>query len=99
MGTGGEFALARKAIEEEKDLARQKLEGIDVVFLLAGLGGGTGGGAVPVVARLAREAGALVFAFTPLPFSWEKGRHAQAEECLAELRKHANAVEMKSILG
>ena len=92
MGTGGEFALARKAIEEEKDLVRQKLEGIDVVFLLAGLGGGTGGGAVPVVARLARDAGALVFAFTPLPFSWEKGRHAQAEECLAELRKHANAV-------
>ena len=34
----------------------------------------------------------LVFAFAPLPFSWEKGRHAQAEECLAELRKHANAV-------
>ena len=92
MGTGGDFALARKAAEEEKDLLRKKLDGIDVVFLLAGLGGGTGGGAVSVIARLAREAGALVFAFCPLPFSWEKGRHAQAEDCLAELRKFSNAV-------
>lgn len=92
MGTGGEYALARKAAEEEKDIIRKHLEGVDLVFLLAGLGGGTGGGAVPVIARLARDAGALVFAFTPMPFSWEKGRHAQAEECLAELRKHANAV-------
>ena len=92
MGTGGEYLLARKAAEEEKDVIRKHLEGVDLVFLLAGLGGGTGGGAVPVIARLARDAGALVFAFAPLPFSWEKGRHAQAEECLAELRKHANAV-------
>lgn len=92
MGTGGEFSLARKIAEEEKDLIRKKLEGVDLVFLLAGLGGGMGGGAVPVVARLAREAGALVFAFAPLPFSWEKGRHSQAQECLSELRKHANAV-------
>ena len=86
------YLLARKAAEEEKDVIRKHLEGVDLVFLLAGLGGGTGGGAVPVIARLARDAGALVFAFAPLPFSWEKGRHAQAEECLAELRKHANAV-------
>jgi len=92
MGTGGEYLLARKAAEEEKDVIRKHLEGVDLVFLLAGLGGGTGGGAVPVIARLARDAGALVFAFCPLPFSWEKSRHAQAEECLAELRKHANAV-------
>ena len=92
MGTGGDFALARKAAEEEKDLIRKKVDGMDVVFLLAGLGGGTGGGVVSVIARLAREAGALVFAFCPLPFSWEKGRHAQSEDCLAELRKFANAV-------
>ena len=44
-----------------------------------------GGGATPVIARLAREAGALVFAFTPLPFSWEKSRHAQSVECVEEL--------------
>ena len=92
MGTGGEHTLARKALEEEKDNIRKKLQGVDLVFLLAGLGGGTGGGAAPVIARLAREAGALVFAFTPLPFSWEKSRHSMAQECLADLRKFANAV-------
>jgi cell division protein FtsZ len=92
MGTGGEHSLARKAMEEEKDIIRKKLDGIDIVFLLAGLGGGTGGGATPVIARLAREAGAIVFAFVPLPFSWEKGRHKMAEGCLSDLRKIANAV-------
>jgi len=92
MGTGGDINLARRAIEEEKDKLRERLDGVDLVFLLAGLGGGTGGGVSPVVARLARDHGALVFAFVPMPFSWEKSRHAQAENCLEDLRKHANAV-------
>ena len=92
MGTGGEISIGRKIAEEEKDSIRKKLEGVDRVCLLAGLGGGMGGGATPVIARLAREAGALVFAFTPLPFSWEKSRHAQSVECVEELRKFANAV-------
>ena len=92
MGTGGEHTLAQKAMEEEKDVIRKKLDGVDIVFLLAGLGGGTGGGATPVIARIARDAGAIVFAFVPLPFSWEKGRHKMAEGCLSELRKIANAV-------
>ena len=91
MGTGGEMAMGRK-VAEEKDVIRKKIEGIDMVFLLSGLGGGMGGGATPVIARLAREAGALVFAFCPLPFSWEKNRHAQSQECLGEVRKFANAV-------
>ena len=56
MGTGGEMARGRKIAEEEKDVIRKKLEGIDMIFLLAGLGGGMGGGATPVIARLAREA-------------------------------------------
>jgi cell division protein FtsZ len=92
MGTGGEIAIGRKIAEEEKDAIRKKLEGMDMIFILAGLGGGMGGGATPVIARLAREAGALVFAFAPLPFSWEKSRHAQAQQCLEEVRKFANAV-------
>tara|TARA_B100002019_G_scaffold70155_1_gene60373 strand:- start:3444 stop:4724 length:1281 start_codon:yes stop_codon:yes gene_type:complete len=92
MGTGGDIALGKRLAEEEKDKIRTHLEGVDLVFLLAGLGGGIGGGAAPVLARLAREHGALVFAFTPLPFSWEKSRHSEAENCLSELRKHANAV-------
>jgi cell division protein FtsZ len=92
MGTGGDVALGKRLAEEEKDKIRNHLEGVDLVFLLAGLGGGIGGGAAPVIARLAREHGALVFAFTPMPFSWEKSRHIQAEACLNELRVHANAV-------
>ena len=92
MGTGGDVSLGKRLAEEEKDKLRKQLEGVDLVFLLAGLGGGVGGGAAPVVARLAREHGAMVFAFAPLPFSWEKSRHAQANESLSELRKHANAV-------
>ena len=72
MGTGGEFSIARKAMEQEKDALAKQLDGVDMVFLLAGLGGGTGGGATPEVARVARDAGALVFAFCPMPFSWEK---------------------------
>ena len=92
MGTGGEPSLGRKAAEEDRTLIRKHLDGVDLVFLLAGLGGGTGGGVAPEVARLAREAGALVFAFCPLPFSWEKQRHKLAEDALADLRKFANAV-------
>ena len=92
MGTGGEFSIARKAMENEKEALAAQLDGMDIVFLLAGLGGGTGGGATPEIARIARDAGAIVFAFCPMPFSWEKARHTQAENALAELRKHANAV-------
>ncbi len=92
MGTGGDINLARRAIEEEKDKLREKLDGVDLVFLLAGLGGGTGGGVSPVVARLARDHGALVFAFVPMPITWQKTSHAHAENSLEELRKHANAV-------
>ena len=92
MGTGGEFSIARKAMENEKEALAAQLDGMDIVFLLAGLGGGTGGGATPEIARIARDAGAIVFAFCPMPFSWEKARHTQAENALTELRKHANAV-------
>ncbi len=92
MGTGGEPSVGRKAADEDRTTIRKHLDGVDLVFLLAGLGGGTGGGVGPEIAKLAREAGALVFAFCPMPFSWEKHRHKLAEESLAELRKFSNAV-------
>src|SRR5438876_12177415 len=64
-----------------------------MIFICAGLGGGTGSGATPVVAQLAREAGSLVIAFATLPFSFEgKRRGAQAQEALARLNQIANAV-------
>ena len=83
--------MGRKIAEEEKDQIRKKLEGVDVVFLLAGLGGGLGAGLPPVVVRLARRVGPWS-CFCPTSFSWEKSRHSQAHDCLAELRKFANAV-------
>ena len=52
MGTGGDIALGKRLAEEEKDKIRKQLDGVDLVFLLAGLGGGVGGGVAPVVVRL-----------------------------------------------
>src|SRR2546425_1035472 len=64
-----------------------------MIFICAGLGGGTGSGAAPIVAQLAREAGSLVIAFATLPFSFEgKRRAAQAQETLSRLNEIANAV-------
>src|SRR5256886_4800320 len=64
-----------------------------MIFICAGLGGGTGSGAAPLVAQLAREAGSLVIAFATLPFSFEgKRRAAQAQEALTRLNQIANAV-------
>ena len=74
MGAGGDPELGRRAAE----LAAPELEGIlkdaDLVFVLAGLGGGTGTGSAPVVARLARERGAIVVALVTTPFHLEKAR-------------------------
>jgi len=93
LGSGGDPELGRCAAEEATTEIRSAVEGADAVFVLAGLGGGTGSGAAPFVAELAREAGALVIAVVTLPFTFEgKRRSAQAEEALAELQRHADAV-------
>jgi len=90
MGAGGDPDLGRRAAE----LAMPELEGIlkdaDLVFVLAGLGGGTGTGSAPVVARLARERGAIVVALVTTPFHLEKARVFAAEEGLELLRSHAD---------
>jgi len=90
MGAGGDPELGRRAAE----LAAPELEGIlkdaDLVFVLAGLGGGTGTGSAPVVARLARERGAIVVALVSTPFHLEKARVFAAEEGLELLRSHAD---------
>ncbi len=90
MGAGGDPDLGRRAAE----LAAPELEGIlkdaDLVFVLAGLGGGTGTGSAPVVARLARERGAIVVALVTTPFHLEKARVFAAEEGLELLRSHAD---------
>ena len=93
LGAGGDPEIGYQAAMESADEIRQALNGGRMIFICAGLGGGTGSGAAPVVAQLAREAGSLVIAFATLPFSFEgKRRAAQAHEALARLNEAANAV-------
>ena len=93
LGTGGDPELGYQAAIESADEIRQALAGARMIFICAGLGGGTGSGAAPVVAQLARESGSLVIAFATLPFSFEgKRRAVQAEDALERLNEVANAV-------
>ena len=93
FGSGGDPEVGHASAEESQNEIRSALEGIDLVFLLAGLGGGTGSGATPVIAELARESGALVIAVVTLPFAFEgKRRVAQAAEALAPIQHWADAV-------
>jgi cell division protein FtsZ len=93
LGTGGDPELGYQAAVESADEIREALADARMIFICAGLGGGTGSGAAPYVAQLAREAGSLVVAFATLPFGFEgKRRGAQAREALARLNEIANAV-------
>ena len=93
LSAGGDPALGYEAADADREKIADIVRGTDLVFIVAGLGGGTGSGAAPVVAEVALEAGALVIAFVTLPFSFEGGRRRkQAEEALAELRAVCHAV-------
>lgn len=93
LGAGGDPALGRQAAEREVEALRPLVAGARVVFLLVGLGGGTGSGAAPVLARLAREAGALVLGIATMPFDFEgRFRAAHAQEGLHALKAAADAV-------
>src|SRR5437016_2952533 len=93
LGTGGDPELGYDAAVESVDEIREALADARMIFVCAGLGGGTGSGAAPYVAQLAREAGALVIAFVTLPFTFEgKRRNAQAREALARLNEVAHSV-------
>jgi len=93
LGTGGDPELGYDAAVESADEIREAMADARMIFVCAGLGGGTGSGAAPYVAQLAREAGALVIAFVTLPFTFEgKRRNAQAREGLARLTEVAHSV-------
>jgi cell division protein FtsZ len=93
LGAGGDPELGYQAAVESADEIREALADARMIFICAGLGGGTGSGAAPYVAQLARDTGALVVAFATLPFSFEgKRRNAQAREALARFNDMANAV-------
>lgn len=86
LGAGANPEIGRKAALEDTDKVIEVLEGADMVFITAGLGGGTGSGAAPVVASLASELGALTVAVVTKPFTFEgKRRLVQAEQALSEL--------------
>lgn len=93
LSAGGDPALGYAAAEADREKIAAVVGDADLVFLVAGLGGGTGSGASPLVADVAREAGALVIAFVTMPFSFEGGRRRkQAEDALKELRAACHAV-------
>jgi cell division protein FtsZ len=93
LGAGARPEIGRQAIEENKEEVVEILRGADLVFVTAGLGGGTGTGAAPVIGQLARELGALSIAIVTKPFEFEgKKRMHQAEMGLAELRRSVDTV-------
>jgi cell division protein FtsZ len=93
LGAGGDPDLGYDAAESDREKIAEMVKGCDLVFLVAGMGGGTGSGAAPVVADIASEAGALVVSFVTMPFSFEGGRRVkQAEEGLLALRRSCDAV-------
>ena len=92
-GAGGDLEKGRKAATESRWEISELVSGMDLVFVTAGLGGGTGTGAAPVIAEIAREAGALTVGVVTRPFSFEgSARLGHAEEGLVDLRRAADVV-------
>ncbi|WP_314185991.1 cell division protein FtsZ [Aggregatibacter kilianii] len=93
LGAGANPNVGRKAAEDDQDAIRQMLEGADMVFIAAGMGGGTGTGAAPIVAQIAKELGILTVAVVTKPFAFEgKKRMMFAEMGIKELSKHVDSL-------
>lgn len=93
LGSGGVPEVGRKAIEENKDLVARALADSDMVFITAGMGGGTGTGAAPVVAEIARDVGALTVAVVTRPFEFEGAKRIEkAEQGLYELKQYVDTL-------
>ncbi|MBE3559103.1 MAG: cell division protein FtsZ [Ktedonobacteraceae bacterium] len=93
LGAGGNPAVGSKAAEENAEEIYEALKGSDMVFITAGMGGGTGTGASPIVAQIAREVGALTVGVVTRPFKFEgKKRQLAAEEGIANLKQHVDTL-------
>ena len=93
LGAGARPEIGRQAIHENADEVTKAIQGADLVFITAGMGGGTGTGSAPIVGRLAKEMGALTIGIVTRPFSFEgRKRLRQAEQGLEELRKAVDTV-------
>ena len=93
LGAGAKPEVGKEAALESKEHIRECLEGADMVFVTAGMGGGTGTGAAPIVASIAREMGILTVGVVTKPFQYEgQRRHKHAEEGIRELRRHVDTL-------
>ena len=93
LGSGGRPEIGEQAAEEDKDMITNALRGADMVFVTAGMGGGTGTGSAPVVAQIARELGALTVAVVTTPFDFEGPvRMRQAKAGLEKLKEHVDSL-------
>ena len=93
LGAGAKPEVGKEAALESKDPIKECLEGADMVFVTAGMGGGTGTGATPIVANIARELGALTVGVVTKPFQYEGHRRmSHAEEGIRELRRHVDTL-------
>jgi cell division protein FtsZ len=93
LGAGGNPEIGRKAAEESADELYAALKGSDMVFVTAGMGGGTGTGAAPVVAQIAKESGALTIGVVTRPFTFEGMRRMQAADTgIGKLKEHADTL-------
>ena len=92
-GAGGDPEKGKRAAEESRDEIVAALKGTDMVFITAGMGGGTGTGAAPVVAEVAKDMGALTVAIVSKPFEWEGKRKMETAELgIASLREHVDSI-------
>jgi len=93
LGAGADPTIGQRAVEESINEVREALQGSDMIFVTAGMGGGTGTGAAPVIAQLGRELGALVVGIVTKPFKWEARRRMQvALEGIELLRRQVDAL-------
>lgn len=93
LGSGGDPEVGRQAAEESSEKIKHMLEGSDMVFLTAGMGGGTGTGAIPVIAQISKEVGALTVAVVTKPFAFEGTRRmVSAEEGVESVKDHVDTL-------
>ncbi|MEM0074392.1 MAG: cell division protein FtsZ [Candidatus Micrarchaeaceae archaeon] len=92
LGAGGDPTIGAKAAETDRQQLEEVLAGAQLVFVCAGMGGGTGTGATPVIAQIAKEQGAIVVAMVTYPFDLERVRKVKAEDGIQQLRKYADSV-------
>jgi len=93
LGSGSNPEIGRRAVEEDRDKIAKALEGADMVFITAGMGGGTGTGGAPLVARISKDMGALTVGVVTKPFSFEgRRRMRQAEEGIKLLKENVDTL-------